>query len=375
MRLIQAHFLILLLLLSIGRGSVSAQEKDTTKVDDRTFLQLLRQAEELNTEQKERAKRTINSRLLQKLSEDEDPGVRFYVAFNAYTPVDALVNLAEDPNQTVRWAVARNSRLMFAVDVKFQEYLDSGGIPLELAQTFGTNGIPLSPNTTVEKQDGQWQVDTEGRTYTVKNEGNKLHVYNERIPDATMGKLGIDYVKIVRVGLASNPNLPARVLRNLAGDVSISARRKVAANLNTDPQILEILSRDRERSVQLAVANNPHTPLRVMEAFSVSSDDSFRIATAGNIGTSPAILLGLLFDPSDQVREMIAAHKDMPAPGLIRLAEDPLLAVRQGVVSNPNTPGEALKRLSFDKDRQVRADARVKLARILKKQIEEDMER
>ena len=204
MRLIQAHFLTLLLLLSIGRGSVSAQrEKDTTRVDDRTFLQLLRRAEELNTEQKERAKRTINSRVLKKLSEDEDPGVRFYVAFNTYTPVDALEKLAEDPNQTVRWAVARNSRLMFGVDVKYQEYLDSGGIPLELARTFGTNGIPLSPNTTVEKQDGLWQVTTEGRTYTVKKEGNRLNVYNERIPDATMGKLGIDYVEIfLRIALS-----------------------------------------------------------------------------------------------------------------------------------------------------------------------------
>ncbi|MGA1198769.1 MAG: hypothetical protein ACO36I_19945 [Candidatus Latescibacterota bacterium] len=72
---------------------------DTTVVEDREFLRLLQQSKELDEEQKWRAKRTTNVRVLRRLADDEDRGVRFFVAFNKSTPADALLKLSDDPNE------------------------------------------------------------------------------------------------------------------------------------------------------------------------------------------------------------------------------------------------------------------------------------
>jgi hypothetical protein len=352
-------------------------DKDTTKVEDREFLKLLRDAEGLNEEQKERAKRTINPRILKRLAGDEDPGVRFYVAYNPWTPRSALLNLCKDANETVRWAVAMNSRLLFQVDPKFQDYLDNSSLSVDMEKAFGTKGAPLASDALVEivEPGKQWLVTTEGRNLVVRKTDGKLNVFQERLSLQVLLDLSKDFVEIVRMGLAANPNMPPEVLQRLAADISVSVRKKAAGNLNTEPFILEVLSRDLRREVQLEVSGNPYTPLRVMEEFSLDSDEAFRVSVAGNKGTSPAILLGLIFDTSLTVLQAVAAHTSTPSSGLLRLAKDADPQVKLATVQNPNTPSEALKILSFDKDKTIKEVARNRLAKILQVQISKDKER
>ena len=114
-------------LLLSGTSSHAQMRKDPDTITDQEFLRLLQQSDQLNKEQKQRARRTKNPRVLVPLAGDEDPGVRFYVAFNPYTPASSLGNLAKDPNPTVRWGVARNSRFLFDIDTTFVKDLDEGG--------------------------------------------------------------------------------------------------------------------------------------------------------------------------------------------------------------------------------------------------------
>ncbi|MDA0747734.1 MAG: hypothetical protein O2954_14530 [bacterium] len=359
-------------------GKVPSQSlPDSLKVDNREFLRLLRRAEDLNKEQKQRAKRTINARVLTRLAQDEDPGVRFYVAFNPWTPAKVLVDLARDANQTVRWAVAMNTRVLFQVDPAFREYLDNGTLNLELETAFGARGAAPGREALIEivEQGRRWRIAGVDRTYTLEHEDGVLTVFNTPTAREALQELAKDYVEIVRVGLASNGQTPPTILRNLAQDVSRVVQQKVAANRNTEPVILEILSRVQDPSIRLKVAQNPHTPLRVMERFSIVNDETFRVAVAQNPGTSPAILLGLIFDSSDSVRRAVAAHSSTPVPALLRLAEDVDLEVRKATVYNGNTPREALTQLSFDKDREIKEVARSRLAQLLKQQIDRDRER
>ena len=367
---------VALLVLCVGHP-LAQMPPDTSVVEDREFLRLLKRSEELNAEQKQRARRTINPRILANLGEDEDPGVRFYVAYNPRTPVTSLLKLAQDPNQTVRWAVAMNERLIFRMDVKLEDYLTNNVMSLELERAFGINGVVITPDATVEADlPGEvWKLTDGGYTYTIRKRPGWLYVYNQRLPDEALFDLAKDYLEIVRMGLASNPSTPPQVLRELSADISAPVRRAIAANPRTEPIVLQMLSRDPVRKVRLAVTMNRRAPLRVMERFSIESDDSFRVAVAQNVGTPPAILLGLIFDPEPNVRRAVASHLQTPPPALAQLAEDADNDVRLGVVNNPGTPQEGLKRLSFDRDLAIKSRARNRMAAILQEQITRDRER
>lgn len=369
---------ILMVVLAIGSVSDAQLRRDPNLVSDQEFLRLLQQSDQLNEEQKERARKTKNPRVLVPLSSDDDPGVRFYVAFNPYTPSPSLGKLARDPNPTVRWGVARNSRHLFDIDTTFVKDLDGGGGALvELGRAFGRKGIFLTNSTEIETitPGSFWKIADRFQSFEVKRRRLGLKVYNEQTANAVLTVLAEDYAEVVRVGLASNPNTPAEILSILHNDVSLTVRRHVAVNENTHPDTLGVLAQDSARSVRLAVARNPFAPLHVLADFSVDLDEAIRIEVARNPGCSPALLLGMIFDTSVSVRQGIAAHPNLPDPGIIKLSDDPSLEVRQAVIGNINTVPEALRQLSFDTDEDIRGEARTRLAAILRERIADDRER
>lgn len=377
-RSILRHTLAILTCLWGLAGPAESQfRRDTSRVNDQEFLRLLKQADQLNEEQRQRAKRTHNPRILMRLAEDEDAGVRFRVAFNPYTPSETLLYLSSDPNPTVRWGVARNDRFLFGIDTSFVADLDQAGNLVELSREFGRHGITLGQNGELmaDVPGRQWSLKDNFHSFEIKRRRTGLFVYSEQIPREARESLSKDYSEIVRVGLASNPNMTPEILRALFDDVSPTVRKYVAGNENTDQTTLEVLSKDPEHAVRLSIAGNASTPLHVLERLAVDLDDAIRIAVSQNPGASPALLLGMIFDNNIEVRTAAAAHRSMPPAGLIKLARDEELSVRQAVVDNPNTLPEALKRLSFDTDEAVRGQARTRLALILKDQIEEDRER
>jgi len=373
------HLCALITLIAVGvSADVEAQfRRDTTRVNDQEFLRLLKQAEELNEEQQDRAQRTHNPRILMRLADDEDPAVRFRVAFNPYTPAETLLFLATDPNPTVRWAVARNDRYLFEADTSMVADLDQAGNLVELSRSFGRHGITLGTNgeLTADIPGKQWSLRDGFHSFEIKRRRRGLFVYSEQTPGAARQSLSKDYAEIVRVGIASNPNMTTDTLRALFEDLSPTVRKYVGANENTDQMTLEVLSKDPKHAVRLSVAGNASTPLHVLERLAVDLDGAIRIAVSENASASPALLLGMVFDNNIGVRAAAGAHRSMPSSGLIKLAGDEDLTVRQAVVDNPNTLPEALKRLSFDLDDEVRGQARTRLAVILKNQIKEDRDR
>ena len=366
--------------LGIAAGTAPAASqfrRDTTRVNDQEFLRLLKQSDELNEEQQERAQRAHNPRILMRLALDENPGVLFRVAFNPYTPSETLLNLSSDPNPTVRWGVARNDRFLFEIDISFIADLDKAGNLVELSRAFGRHGITLGQNgeLTADIPGRQWSLKDGFHNFEIKRRRLGLFVYSKQIPREALDGLSKDYSEVVRVGLASNPNMTPEILRALLGDVSPTVRKYIGTNENTDETSLEILAKDPERDVRLSVAGNPSTALHVLERLAVDLDEAIRIEVGKNASASPALLLGMIFDDNVEVRTAAGAHRSMPSPGLIKLARDKELVVRQAVVDNPGTLPEALKRLSFDSDDDVRGQARTRFAAILKTQIAEDRER
>lgn len=368
---------IVCLLLVLAGSAVGQFRRDTSRVTDQEFLRLLQKSEQLNEEQKERARRTRNPRVLMRLARDEDDGVRFYAAFNPFTPAESLVPLASDPNPTIRWGVARNPRFLFFLDTAFVANLDSRASIVEVGREFGRNGIFLSPSAAVEvvSPGAYWKIEDRFRAFEIKRKRLSVNVYNAPVPEQTLRELEGDYAEIVRVGLASNPNMLVGVLEILGGDISPTVRRHVALNENAPGRVLNRLFGDEERAVRLAVAGNPFAPSHILADFSVERDEGIRISVANNPGCSPAVLLGMMFDESIQVRTIIAGHGNLPSPGLVKLSFDDVIEVRRAVVDNPNTVAEALKRLSFDADEDIRGKARTRLAEVLKERIAIDRER
>jgi hypothetical protein len=68
--------------------------------------QLMRTQQDVDREQKRRASTTSNPQELALLADDEDAGVRFYVAANLHSSLGTLLALADDPEPSVRSGVA-----------------------------------------------------------------------------------------------------------------------------------------------------------------------------------------------------------------------------------------------------------------------------
>ena len=107
--------------LLVTAPSAHAQDRDTEQVippvEDElrrhlrklqrwSVSQLLRTEQKVDREQKRRANSSSNPQELALLADDEDEGVRFFVAANRHTPLGTRVSLANDPAATVRSGVA-----------------------------------------------------------------------------------------------------------------------------------------------------------------------------------------------------------------------------------------------------------------------------
>ena len=73
------------------------------KLDRWGIVQLLRTEQAVDEKQKLRAQTTSNPDELALLSEDEDSGVRFYVAANKNVPLDVQLQLVEDREEVYAW--------------------------------------------------------------------------------------------------------------------------------------------------------------------------------------------------------------------------------------------------------------------------------
>ena len=177
-------------------------------------------AEESVDLRKKRAKSSTLPEELEKLAEDKDELVRFYLAGNTNTPISLLEKLAQDEDEDVRSCVAGNTNT-----------------PVSLLEKL------------VEDEDEIVRSDVAG---------------NANTPAPVLEKLAEDEDEKVRFYLAGNVNTPVSVLEKLAKDKAKDVRVYVAENANTPVSVLEKLAKDKAKDVRIAVAENANTPVSVL---------------------------------------------------------------------------------------------------------------
>jgi hypothetical protein len=285
------------------------------KLDQWGVIQLLRTEKAVDEKQKKRAKSTSNPEELALLAEDEDSGVRFYVAANRHVPLDVQLHLAEDKEALVRSGIALS--------------LEYDPLASDLQKTLKTR-LAL--------------------------------------------KLAADAQPIVRLSLVSNRALPNEAYEQLARDADPVIRQKLAENIQLSHPALAILAQDSLAVIRAAAAGHDNIAPAILIQLSRDLSGQVREAVATNVNTNFATLDILAGDPILAVRLAVAKHPSTLPETLIRLIDDPDLAIQESVAKHPRANRSLLIALSgFDRDVAVRQVARKRLEPVLREEIREDV--
>ena len=303
----------------VKRGAEPSIEEDLRrhlrKLDRWNVMQLLRVERDVDTKQKKRAQASSNPEELSILAEDEDNGVRFYVAANRHTPLDIQLLLAQDSEPIVR-----------------------SGIALSL------NFDPRATN------------------------------FKKQLIERIGFRLASDPRPLVRLGLASNQNLPESVYGALAMDADPLIRRQLAENLKTPKAVLEVLVQDSIQAVVVTTLRHRNIPRVWLEQMSSDASPRVREAVCQNINTSLITLEQLAGDTDPGVRNAVAMHPTTSGDILQQLSTDLDPLVLLSVVQHAKAGRELLLRLSkFDQDVAIRQVARERLVPLLQGEIREDV--
>ena len=281
--------------------------------------QLMRTQQEVDREQKRRANSTSSPQELALLADDEDAGVRFYVAANRHSPLGTLLALADDPEATVRSAVA----LSLAYD-------------------------PLA--------------------------SRPVRDVNESIGRG----LSRDPQVLVRLALASNARgVPEAVLDSLARDPDQVVRRKVAASPYASKSALTALVQDSVLAVQATALANPNAPDTWLRRHAGHPRKEVVMAVCRNVNTPGSVLDSLSLSTIPGVRESVARHVKTPIETLNRMARneqeehEPVLLA---IASHPRADRSLLTYLAYDaRSGSVRLEAQGRLKPLLRNEIREDI--
>ncbi|MEE2658035.1 MAG: hypothetical protein VX733_05975 [Candidatus Latescibacterota bacterium] len=329
----------LIVLSASATYGASAQDRDTEQVDPdlevwlRQHLrklhgwgitQLLRTEQKVDDEQKRRANVSTNPRELAILANDEDSGVRFFVASNHHTPLGTKLFLASDSDPTVR-----------------------SGIALTLAHD-------------------------ERASETIRE-----------VTEALALKLAADSNVLVRLSLLENRRLPESIYDFLAVDGDLQVRRKVASSLHAPQSALIKLASD-SISVAMIALQHRNLPPQVMQdivfgttslpGLTAGEQILIRRAISSNPNASSSVLDTLARHVDSEVRRLAAVHPNTPLATLEHLARDLDLTVVLGVAQHPRADRALLMRLAYDdRDPQIRLVAQDRLEPLLREEIRDDM--
>jgi hypothetical protein len=140
-----------------------------------------------------------------------------------------------------------------------------------------------------------------------------------------------------RQAAAKDPQMPVKILEQLAEDPIFTVRKEVVNNPNASPSALAKLIEDPEDDggyLVREVAEHPHASSSILsQIFADRSNWSKRYLSC------------VLWYDLDAI---IAHHQNTPVEILIKLAEDGDSRTRSVVAGNPNTPVEILEMLAED---------------------------
>ncbi|HEY0838546.1 MAG TPA: hypothetical protein VGD74_00025, partial [Vulgatibacter sp.] len=215
---------------------------------------------------------------------------------NPNTPLTTLLELAEDPRDDRRRAVADNPSLPVAV----------------------VEALSSDPSDAVREAVG-FRVD---------------------LPITLMETLSSDLSEIVRCAVAGNRESAARILQEIAGDPSDMVRICLAQNEAAPASVLQALVTDPANEVREELAGNPSTPPASLELLSEETSLVTLERVASNRNTPPAVLDRLAAD--DALSELVGANPSAEAATLHRLASHPAERTRNSVGRNPSASRESL---------------------------------
>jgi len=129
-------------------------------------------------------------------------------------------------------------RHLFSVDDgEMEKSLNAGDIPQKLENAFKDNGLPLSENATVTKEDNKWVVIDDDRKFIVKKENGILNIYSQietgekrtpygygylldddtgeiLIPVGSSGGISKRTETITKIGLKPGESIPVSLLKS-----------------------------------------------------------------------------------------------------------------------------------------------------------------
>lgn len=276
---------------------------------------LMRTEQEIDREQKRRANTSTNPQELALLADDEDSGVRFFVAANPYTPLGARILLAADTDPTVRTGAA----MAVAWD-------------------------PLASATT------------------------------QQITTDLAAALARDSNVLVRLALVENKRLPPAVFDSLATDPDEMIRWKLAGNLDVPGRVLETLTQDSRLPVRLAAIRHRNLPVSVLTSLAQDNNVIIRQTVCENVNAPLTVLDGLASDADPAVRRRAAGHPNTPLKTLERLSKDVDPSVMLAVAHHPRADRSLLTQLAYnDEHVDVRLAAQDRLQPLLRREIRDDI--
>jgi Leucine rich repeat variant len=141
----------------------------------------------------------------------------------------------------------------------------------------------------------------------------------------------------------ATPKLQQKVLWRLAMDERLSVRKYVAKHPHTPVDILEMWVK-KEPQLRVWLAQNPSLPAKVLEFLARDPESKVRLAVAHNPNTPNFVLVKLAFDAEIEVRIAVASNTKTPGNVLEMLVKDWQCCTF--VAQNPNTPTRVLEYLA-----------------------------
>ncbi len=277
--------------------------------------QLLYTESQVDNKQKARANKSTNGAELSVLAEDEDSGVRFYVAANRHTPVGVLWLLAGDSVPLVRSGVALN--------------------------------LKMQPLASKEVRD---------------------------LIEKMAFRLASDRLPLVRLVLAANELIPEAVFDSLALDGDPVVRQKLTQNIYATESALQVLAADSVLTVKLGALKHRNAPVAALDSASHDVPTPIRQAVAMNINTPFEILERLANDSETEIRQAVAEHPQTPLETLRQLSQDEKVEVVVAVANHPRSDRDLLEKLSFDdRDPTIRLAAQTRIEPLLRREIRDDV--
>ncbi len=298
----------------------------------------------------------------------DDVRVGMALAMNAQTPREILEKLLQ--NHGVQIAEAAQ------LHVNWAREMDKGW---HQVATEGIQTIALAPQDTkyLEKLANMGLIpefvieqlarhgDRNIRCWVATNPNTPVNLLKQLVQDDNHG--------LVRARVATNPNTPVNLLEQLAQDDNDGlVRERVALNPNTPVNLLKQLAQDNEGHIRARVALNPNTPVNLLEQLAQDNEGFVRRAVVQNPNTPVNLSLEIMlkFYAKDSFnyipslcRLIILLHPQTPAKALTENSCSLVWLERYAIAQNLNTPLDTLKVLAKDANRIVGAAAKAHLQR------------